>query len=134
MLREMAPRSKVMFWGAVFSPVVGVGIWLLLAYYPAYHRYFPHCPFYELTHLYCPGCGATRGMFQLLHGNIPGVFRNNALLIPSLCLVCFLMYRGRAAFSPPVLTGYIGLIVAFWILRNIPLYPFNLLAPIPFAS
>ena len=131
---EKYPHLKTIVWGAVSIIAAAIVIWLLLAYYPAHYRYFPQCPFYELTHLYCPGCGGTRALFYLLHGNIVGVFRNNAMFIPTLCFVGFLIWRRRHVLYPPILWGYIILLVAFWILRNIPYYPFNLLAPAPFAS
>src|SRR5690606_2629375 len=31
----------------------------------------PSCPFYTLTHWYCPGCGSQRALHALLHGD-PG--------------------------------------------------------------
>lgn len=30
---------------------------------------FPLCTFYQITGRYCPGCGMTRALFSLAHGN-----------------------------------------------------------------
>ncbi len=132
---KIPPRLKTMIFvaGGIFAAVVGIA--LLLFAYPVYNKYFPHCPFYELTHLYCPGCGSTRAMFHLLHGNIIGVCRSNVLFFPSLGLVCcLLIFRRRQAFPPLILWVFVGLVIAFWILRNVPYYPFDLLAPAPIGS
>ena len=131
---EKHPHLKTIVLGAGLIVAAAIVIWLLLVCYPTYYRYFPQCPFYRLTHLYCPGCGNTRALFCLLQGDIAGVFRNNAMFIPTLFFAGFLIWRRRSVLYPPVLWGYVGLLIAFWILRNIPYYPFCLLAPAPFAS
>ncbi|SDG42741.1 Protein of unknown function [Lentzea fradiae] len=41
----------------------------------------PKCPFNWLTGLDCPGCGATRMVHALLHGDIAGAFHYNAVLL-----------------------------------------------------
>ena len=42
------------------------------------------CPVLELTGLHCPGCGATRAIWLLLHGDVAGAVGHNALLLPAL--------------------------------------------------
>lgn len=39
------------------------------------------CPFFTLTGLPCPGCGGTRAMFSLAHGDIIQAFTYNAFAI-----------------------------------------------------
>lgn len=41
----------------------------------------PKCPFNWLTGLDCPGCGATRMVHALLHGDVVGAFHYNAVLL-----------------------------------------------------
>jgi len=41
----------------------------------------PKCPFKLLTGLNCPGCGATRMVHALLHGDVVGAFHYNAVLL-----------------------------------------------------
>ena len=98
-------------------------------HYPVLMRYFPPCPFFKLTRLYCPGCGSTRATYHLLHGNIAGVFRSNALYIPCILFVLVLLLRPRLAQKPLVSAGFLAVVLAFWILRYLPVAPFTLLAP-----
>jgi hypothetical protein len=102
--------------------------------------YFPSCPLRLLTGLYCPGCGTLRGLHQLLHGHVGAAFGFNPLMVLSLPFIgyAYLSYttmalRGRGLprfFVPPVLIKVLfWTVVAFGVLRNIPVYPFSLLAP-----
>ena len=61
--------------------VAAVAVALVYAFDPASAGFFPACPFHLLTGLQCPGCGATRALHHLLHGDVAGAFRLNALLI-----------------------------------------------------
>jgi Protein of unknown function (DUF2752) len=107
---------------------------------PSNGRFFPPCPFHALTGLYCPGCGTTRALHQLSHGNIGAAMRLNPLalvLLPVLAYSFFSFtleaFKGKALrrlFSTrPSMSLLIGTIVGFTILRNLPVYPFTLLAP-----
>lgn len=41
----------------------------------------PKCPFKWLTGLNCPGCGATRMVHALLHGDVVAAWQYNAVLL-----------------------------------------------------
>jgi hypothetical protein len=63
---------------------------LLYRFSPQEFSFYPVCPFFALTHHYCPGCGATRAMAELLHGNFASALHFNAavtLLLPF--VVCY---------------------------------------------
>ena len=132
------PTNKYLFAGALLSGLAG-GI-VLRIFDPATSGMFPPCPFHYLTGLYCPGCGSLRAMHQLLHGNLEAAWAMNPLTVVLLPFVGYglaaealLQIRGRR------LTGWIlpgfwiqvlcGVIVVFGVVRNLPIYPFNLLAP-----
>jgi hypothetical protein len=113
---------------------------ILRLFNPATSGLFPPCPFRALTGLNCPGCGTSRGLHQLLHGNLLAALDLNPLMVLALPFMAyvFLSYalvalRGRGlpkVFIPsPLIWVIFWVIIAFWILRNIPLYPFTLLAP-----
>ena len=97
------------------------------------------CWFYELTGLWCPGCGSGRAAIALLHGRVLQALSHNALLfllgIPCGALLVYEYLRfvfpglRLKKFELPVWTARLalGLIIMFWVLRNIP--GFEILAP-----
>ena len=92
--------------------------------------HYPTCPFLALTGFYCPGCGTTRAVHALLHGEPALALQRNPLTVAALVVLAaaFLMWarrlwRGepRSWVAPPwVLYSLLAVIVAFWALRNIP--------------
>ncbi|HJX83032.1 MAG TPA: DUF2752 domain-containing protein [Candidatus Angelobacter sp.] len=46
---------------------------------PTEHSFYPRCLFHALTGLQCPGCGATRAFYQLLHLHFQEALHYNAL-------------------------------------------------------
>ncbi|MFC3896088.1 DUF2752 domain-containing protein [Lentzea rhizosphaerae] len=60
----------------------GVGAGLLMFVDPNEPgNLLPKCPFKWVTGLDCPGCGATRMVHALLHGDVVGAFHYNAVLL-----------------------------------------------------
>jgi len=107
---------------------------------PGKTQLFPQCPFHAITGAYCPGCGSQRALHSLLHFNIAGVVSFNFLFLPAALLVLYhYVYSGlNQIFGwklPNLLykkqTPWIILtvVLVFWILRNLPWYPFSVLAP-----
>jgi Protein of unknown function (DUF2752) len=100
---------------------------------------FPKCPVYLYTGLYCTGCGSQRSLHAFLNGNIADACRQNFLA--TICYIALfaeiiLLAVSKTAWRPSVLLRqrYAALIVLvalliFTILRNIPVYPFTMLAP-----
>src|ERR1700689_2632743 len=67
---------------AVVLAMAGIGVLTVLYFFtPSAHGFYPVCQFHRLTGLNCPGCGATRAMYALLHGNFALALRDNALLM-----------------------------------------------------
>lgn len=48
------------------------------------------CPVHGLTGGFCPGCGSTRAVHELLHGDIAGSLVCHPLVLPLLGLVIYL--------------------------------------------
>ena len=101
----------------------------------------PPCIFRTLTGLYCPGCGTRSALIQLAQGNLYAAFRLNPLTILALpTLALFTISQALTAFTarslvrlpihPAVVKGLLALIIAYWIMRNIPVYPFKWLQPV----
>lgn len=116
------------------------GIVLLRAFDPATSGVFPPCPLWYLTGWYCPGCGSLRAMHQLMHGNLFAAWAMNPLTV---ILLPFIVYglasslvlglwgkRLPHLFVPAVWIRSLAIaIVIFGIVRNLPLHPFDWLAP-----
>ncbi|MDQ3748235.1 MAG: DUF2752 domain-containing protein [Acidobacteriota bacterium] len=119
---------------------IGAGAFIVGYFNPTTANFFPVCPLYSLTGIHCPGCGLTRGFHALFHGDILTALHFNALL-PVYAFVFGFMFvsmflvavRGRGLswkiFPPSAMYGFLVLAAAFFVLRNLPFYPFTLLAP-----
>lgn len=92
-------------------------------------RYFPPCMFHALTGLHCPGCGSQRAIHHLLHGRLADALAMNALLVISLPFLAALALRPRWSRNPRVAWTIFAVVLTFWIVRNIPAWPFTCLAP-----
>ena len=96
----------------------------------------PVCPFKALTGLDCPACGGLRMVYSVMHGDVFGALRYNAVALVALgfLTVCFVAWtrsrwRGGADWNPPWLRGWVPAIivvvfVAWFAIRLIPIAPF----------
>ena len=119
---------------------LGAALTLLRAFDLSGTSLIAPCLFHTLTGFHCPGCGSLRALHQILNGNVGAALALNPLavaMVPviaydfvarALCLFngCRLPSLLERRYSARVL---LVAVVAFWILRNIPHYPFTLLAP-----
>lgn len=110
--------------------IVAVFLLIALYFYPAdKYSFWPKCPLYYYTGIYCPGCGNTRALSALLHGNLLDSLRKNILFIPAVITLILLLVRPRLAYNRFFAWGITIVVILFFILRNLPWYPFSLLAP-----
>jgi hypothetical protein len=120
--------------------VLAAALAMLYLFDPATSGLFPPCPLRYLTGWYCPGCGSLRALHQLLQGNLRAAWALNPLTV---LLSPFLVY-GTASYALFELRGrYLprlflraawiralcAVIILFGIARNIPIQPFESLAP-----
>ncbi len=94
-------------------------------------KWLPKCLFHEWTGLYCPGCGGTRALYALLHGELKTSLHDNLLLIPVGLTAAALIVRPRIGLRRPVAIAILVIVVGFTVLRNIPCAPFTAIAPVP---
>lgn len=109
-----------------------VGVLVLFAVTdPTSWRFFPKCLLHSCTGLNCPGCGTTRALRALAHGDVATALRFNALTMLALPFVGYLVVRRRdtSTIRPFWVWLTVIAVIGFGILRNIPAYPFTLLAP-----
>lgn len=125
----------------LFLVVLLLGGIVLYRHNPVTATWMPPCPLFVFTGLYCPGCGSGRATHQLLHGHLVAAWLLNPLYLLALPYLLYSITRevlgwltgvrlplwhlsGRVAWWwIPIIVGLYGL------LRNIPVYPFTLLAP-----
>lgn len=113
---------------------MAAGVAAVVLYDPSARR-LDVCPLHRLTGLDCPGCGTTRAVDLVAHGQLLDAFRSNALA----CLVGVWalgwwvhavwpaatpwLARWAAplrARSRPVLVVLLALVAAFTVARNVP--------------
>jgi len=116
---------------------IAIGATYLFIFEPGKSGFFPACPFRLLTGFTCPGCGSTRGLHYLLHGDVVTAFEFNPLMVLSLpfLLYALLRYTTAAVRGRPLQKHYVeakyiwmlfAVIMSFWVFRNTSLYPFPL--------
>lgn len=144
-MRQMKQYIKK-YWILRAAILLGIAVLFLLGagylygHNPVEVPFIP-CIFYELTGLYCPGCGAGRASYAILHGQFYQAFRYNPLMI---FVLFFLALYFTARGLDWLITGgnhidrhipdkylywLLVVIMIYGIIRNIPCFPFYLLAP-----
>ena len=101
------------------------------------------CIVHSLTGLYCPGCGASRALASLLRFDFYGAFRWNPLLVVVFPFALFYLVWGSFSFvrcgrntlddhlPTKLLWALVAVMLLYFVLRNMPLWPFTLLQPTP---
>jgi hypothetical protein len=129
-----APPSLTVFalvlLGGVFA---GAGV-VVYFFNPSTHGFYPICLFHKLTGWSCPGCGGTRAVYALLHGNVALALKDNALfvlLIPAVALRGVWLAAKKIRRQPVgtfvpvgVLWAALAAAAVFTILRNLPAFAF----------
>ncbi|MBQ3573995.1 MAG: DUF2752 domain-containing protein [Clostridia bacterium] len=137
-----------MFQNKCFRVIVGIGFPLCIAaiiYWAVQVKVPLPCFIYTRTGIFCPSCGATRAIISLLCGDFKAALNYNCFIVltaPLLFGLALYLYAGvvfghitnlsdKTKIHIAVFITIIALLfLVFGILRNIPLYPFTLLAPI----
>ncbi len=126
----MTARFKI---GLVATAMVA-GLAVVYRFAPTEYAFYPRCLFYATTHWLCPGCGSTRALHALLHGDLRNALHYNALftLLAPIGFFWFAFYCYQAVRNnrfPPlavprsVTIPLVAVIVLFTIARN-TLFPF----------
>lgn len=128
----------------IFVNVLCISIGLLTFLYMVIQRVglIPEvpCVFHDVFHMYCPGCGGTRALFALLHGNLlESIWCNPAILLGALLVlyyelgVLLTLWRknGKRYYSTSLLLPvlYLVVVLIFSLVRNYVLlaYEFDML-------
>src|SRR5262245_4469510 len=124
-----------------FAALAGVCLlplaaFVLFSFPPGATSFYPQCVFHQLTGFHCPGCGATRALHALLHGDWLQAIAWNPWFVLSLPLlgwfgirICAAMLAGRCWRSSPLamiaIRYWIISGIVFFVLRNIGLWPMS---------
>ncbi len=129
------PRTSALLTPGVFVVVVlgaalgGAGATVYF-FNPGTHNFYPSCAFHSLTGLNCPGCGMTRALYALLHGEWRLALKDNALFVGLLALLGVWCVKSvvrkirnqPASFTVPPKILWLLLVSAvfFGVIRNLP--------------
>ncbi|HYV37493.1 MAG TPA: DUF2752 domain-containing protein [Gemmataceae bacterium] len=122
---------------ALVSPAAAA---LLYFVEPTESSWYPKCMLHDLTGLHCPFCGTTRCGHALLNGDIAQAAAWNVVSVLLLPAAMLWLYWGayRAIsnktlpnLNPPnwLLRALVVFLLVFCIIRNLPFWPCELLAP-----
>jgi hypothetical protein len=134
--RSISPKAA--FVGLAILGLAGIAF--LYAFDPRNPGVIPACPFLSLTGCFCPGCGTLRALHMLLRGDVASALGYNVVTVLSLPFIAYSLGTGamrafglkapRPAFvHPGCIWALLAAIVAFWVLRNVPISPLTILAP-----
>ena len=122
--------TSVWFGGAILGLLILGGMVLVYFFDPAVTPIYPGCAFHRLTGLNCPGCGATRGLYALLHGHWRQALQDNALVMltgaalvarAGWLLASWVRQRPVPTLIPTwALLPWLFLALVFGVVRNLP--------------
>lgn len=96
-----------------------VGVVIVYRFDPTTAGFYPPCVFHALTGLQCPGCGTTRALYHLLHGDLAGALRLNAMAFVAVAAAAAAAIRPRLAYHPATGWGALTVTVVWWVARNL---------------
>jgi hypothetical protein len=97
---------------------------VLLLFPPAQYSFYPQCPIHQYLGILCPGCGTTRALAALLHGDIGEALRLNPLTTVAIPLAFLWRLFSRKPLrllqpSPVATCLMFAAVAAFTLARNL---------------
>ena len=136
----MSDNTRLRLLAGSYCVLTTIGVLFLALIDPETAAYIPVCPCRLLTGLYCPGCGSLRAIHAITRLRFDRALAYNSLfvILSPLLLWYFVVnlattFRGQEKIerylSPTLGKALLGVILAYFVIRNIPAYPFTLLQP-----
>ena len=138
--RRIAVRAGLL---AVLAALAAGGLVLLANVPPTLTTFYPKCQLHSVTGLHCPGCGLTRFAAAVAVGDLRQAVAYNAVAAVAAPFVAVFAAQNLWAWVwgfPPrrwfsdrwarrVSLAFLAVLIAFFVARNVPAWPFTLLAP-----
>lgn len=120
---------------------------IIIGFYHTFYKiedtnWINQCTIHRFTGLECPGCGGQRSLHLLLHGDIEQALHYNAFFVISLPFLAYFyimavrvyILKQKSCQKSFIFSSWFGFglltfVILFFILRNIPVWPFTYLAP-----
>ena len=102
---------------------------MLYYFNPAQTAVFLPCPFHFMTGYHCPGCGSLRAIHSLLHGHVEDAMALNPLMVVSIPIIGIMFFNPTWVYKRWVPWTAFWILTLYWVFRNIPIWPFTVLAP-----
>lgn len=114
----------------IIAGVLVIGaLFLLYRFNPIETAIFLPCPLHYATGYYCPGCGSLRATHALLHGHVRDAMSLNPLMVLSIPVLGVMFFHPSWVYKRWVPWAAFWILILYGILRNIPVWPFTVLAP-----
>ena len=123
---------------AALVALLVTGAVVIAVFPPTETVWYPKCVFHEVTGYHCPGCGTARAQHALSRGRLMQALVYNPFTVAAVLYAVWepVTYgiarwrrRPRRVISTWVVWAFVGLLMVFGIVRNIPYEPFSYLAP-----
>jgi Protein of unknown function (DUF2752) len=132
---KLKPGNQLGWFIVLTAGMAVTGVLAVIFFFnPSTSGFYPVCTFHQLTGLNCPGCGATRATYALVHGHFDSALRDNALFIVALAgtairgawwMTAKSLGRPAKPFFPSnILWAFLVASIVFSILRNLPMFSF----------
>ena len=92
---------------------------MLFFFSPEKFGFYPRCPLYMLTGWKCAGCGTTRALYHLLHGEFVRALELNPFLPVIVVFFAGMVFSRRLSYSVWWIGGFFLLSFVVAILRNV---------------
>lgn len=132
-----APPTRRPRWAGLRDPLLLAGVGIAGLTYLALNdpnqsaSVYPKCPLKYFTGIDCPGCGMTRSLYSLMHGDLVSAMSHNLLFVLALPFLVWAAVRWAGAKLgydlPPLVKprpwmgwAFAVAVVVFGVVRNLP--------------